>query len=293
MRGTVEDSFVTAVRRLVREVMPIVLKAVAAESRAAIRKDDGTFVTETDIAVERLLCGELHRLFPSIPILGEEGVTVPDGGRGVDPRAFYTTFLGAPSHIILDPIDGTKNFIDGGKPFCVAVALTRAVGDGVWPIAGVVALPLSDSMVWTDGGGVRCEELSSGAVREVQRRTGLERRISVNSSDREWLSTNGFEMRMPWVSSGSSVNDFIGTATGDLCGSMVGKQRLWDLMAPLAIAERLGCVLRDLRTGEILSQVGASDLSPDLANRPWGIERKMVIAPRGRSVTDLIAPSKR
>jgi fructose-1,6-bisphosphatase/inositol monophosphatase family enzyme len=71
---------------------------------------------------------------------------------------------------------------------------------------------------------------------------------------------------------------------------MVGKQRLWDLMAPLAIAERLGCVLRDLSTGEVLSCVRPCDLSRDISHRAWGIERKMMIAPRETEVSSLIAP---
>lgn len=83
---------------------------------------------------------------------------------------------------------------------------------------------------------------------------------------------------------------FMETATGELCGSMVGKQRLWDLMAPLAIAERLGCVLRDLSTGEVLSCVRPCDLSRDISHRAWGIERKMMIAPRETEVSSLIAP---
>lgn len=286
---SVDETFITTTRQLVREVLPLILTAVAADTRAPSIKPDGSFVTETDTAVERHLVQRFNEVFPSIPILGEEMATERDGEEGVQPEDFYAAFLHAPNHIIIDPIDGTKNFVEGGKPFCVAAALTRAIGDGVWPIAGVVALPMSGCMFWTDSDHVFREEFASGTVERVERRVGSERRISVNSSDRGWLAKHGFEMKLPWVSSGSSVHDFIGTATGQLCGSMVGKQRLWDLMAPLAIAERLGCVLRDMSTGESVSLIRPADLSSDMFKRAWGIERKMMLAPRDADLRELIA----
>lgn len=285
----IEAAFVTTVRQLVREVMPTILQAVAAESRSPSVKGDGSFVTETDLAVERHLSEGLQGSLPHIPILGEEMATESEGLGAASAEEFYATLLGGPSLITIDPIDGTKNFVEGGKPFCIAAALARGGVDGVWPVASVVALPLSGIMYWTEGDKVCRELLTSGAREVVERRVNDEDRISVNSSDRGWLAKNGFEMRLPWVSSGSSVYDFMETATGGLRGSMVGKQRLWDLMAPLAIAERLGCVLRDLRTGEVVSRIRPVDMSGDLSHRAWGIERKMVLAPRSVAVTDLIA----
>jgi 3'(2'), 5'-bisphosphate nucleotidase len=192
--------------------------------------------------------------------------------------------------IVIDPIDGTKNFVEGRGEFCIAAALTHSVGDGIWPVAGVVALPVKGIMWWTDGSSVRREVIASGAVEEIGRRSVPEKRISVSSKNRAWLAENAFEMKLPWISSGSSVHDFMGTATGELCGSMVGKQRLWDLMAPLAIALRLGSELRDLVTGQVVTCINPSDLSRDLRKRPWGIERKMVLAPRETKLDELIAP---
>ncbi len=287
---SVDETFTTTTRQLVREVLPLILTAVAADARAPSLKPDGSFVTETDTAVERHLVQGFQEVFPTIPILGEEMATAREGEGEVQSEQSYAAFLRAPNHIIIDPIDGTKNFVEGGKPFCVAAALTRAIGDGAWPIASVVALPMSGCMFWTARNEVFREDFASGTVERVERRAAPERRMSVNSSDRTWLASHGFEMKVPWISSGSSVHDFIATATGQLCGSMVGKQRLWDLMAPLAIAERLGCVLRDMSTGEIVSLIRPADLSRDLCKRAWGIERKMILAPRDADPRELIAP---
>ena len=229
---SVDETFITTTRQLVREVLPVILAAVAADTSALSLKPDGSFVTETDTAVERHLMHGFKEVFPTIPILGEEMATAREGEGEVQSEQSYAAFLHAPNNIIIDPIDGTKNFVEGGKPFCVAAALTRAIGDGAWPIASVVALPMSGCMFWTARNEVFREEFASGTVERVERRAAPERRMSVNSSDRTWLASHGFEMKVPWISSGSSVHDFIATAIGQLCGSMVGKQRLWDLMAP-------------------------------------------------------------
>jgi hypothetical protein len=62
-------------------------------------------------------------------------------------------------------------------------------------------------------------------------------------------------------------------------------------MAPLAIAERLGCVLRDIESGEIVSAVSVEALSPDLEQRPWGLTQKMIMLPLGFSVSEFLSAS--
>lgn len=286
---SVESTFVSHTRHLVREVMPMILEAVAAESRQPLRKSDGTFVTAIDTAVEERFIKALREALPDIPILGEEEASHSPIEARDGAYDYYASFMNAPRQIVIDPIDGTRNFVEGKREFCIAAALTRAVGGGIWPTAGVVAIPVAGIMFWTDGSAVYRENLITGeADRLVQRLTSTPR-VSANSADRSWLVANGFEIQLPWVSSGSSVHDFLGTALGDLCGSLVGKQRLWDLMAPLAIAERLGCELRDLISGELVTSIGPQDLSPDIAVRPWGIERKMVLLPMGGEVGSLFS----
>lgn len=287
---SLEKTFVALARQLVRDVLPMILEAVAADSRNPSLKGDGSFVTETDLAVEHRFIARLRSAFPALPILAEEGVEAGSHMKDGDPVAFYEPFMRHPQQIVIDPIDGTKNFVEGRREFCVAAALTHSVGTGVWPAAGVVALPAKGVMYWTEGVKVFREDLASGRVEEIVRCPAPDKRISVSSKDRQWLEAHAFEMKLPWVSAGSSVHDFLGTATGDLCGSLVGKQRLWDVMAPLAIALRLGCNLRDLQTGEVVSSLAPTDLSRDLLHRPWGIERKMVLAPCDSTLTDLVAP---
>ena len=280
--------FLTCVRRLVRDVYPRVREAVAADSRNPQIKADGSFVTEIDIAVETYFTEELRKAFPSVPVLGEEAAAEESAKGATEPYRYYSAFMQSHLQIVIDPIDGTKNFVEGKAEFCVAAALTSRTFGGIWPVAGLVAVPVEGVMYWCDETDVYREEIESGAMNRIERVPSAKIRLSVNSKDRAWLAEHKFEIVHPWVSSGSSVHDFIGTALGELQGSMVCKQRLWDLMAPLAIAERLGCALVDFSTGEPVRSVTPSDLSPDLEHRPWGLMRRMMLVGSGIRVADLI-----
>lgn len=86
------------------------------------RKDDGTAVTDVDVDVERRLRERIGQAFPGHAVLGEE-----DGLDGPEDAPRW----------ILDPIDGTTNFIRGNPVFATLVAL-RLEGDDV---LGVVSAP--------------------------------------------------------------------------------------------------------------------------------------------------------
>lgn len=88
-------------------------------------KDDASPVTEADERAERLIVAALRRLAPDVPVVAEELAAageVPDVGR-----RFW----------LVDPLDGTREFVSRNGEFTVNVAL---VEDGV-PVLGVVLAP--------------------------------------------------------------------------------------------------------------------------------------------------------
>jgi 3'(2'), 5'-bisphosphate nucleotidase len=108
-------------------------EAILAVNRAAMRvtgKPDGSPVTEADLVADRIICDGLARIAPGVPILSEE-----------------RTELAAPpfrdSFFLIDPLDGTKEFVAGRDEFTVNLAL---VTDGV-PLLGIVAAPAL-GLVW-------------------------------------------------------------------------------------------------------------------------------------------------
>lgn len=90
-------------------------------------KGDSSPLTEADLAAHRLLVTGLADLTPDIPVLSEESV-IP----GWDVRSCWTRYW------LVDPLDGTKEFIKRNGEFTVNIAL---IENGV-PIMGVVSVPV-------------------------------------------------------------------------------------------------------------------------------------------------------
>jgi 3'(2'), 5'-bisphosphate nucleotidase len=93
-------------------------------------KADGSPVTEADLASDRIIAAGLAQLCPDVPVLSEE-------------RANRATPPYAGSFFVIDPLDGTKEFIAGRDEFTVNLAI---VTDGV-PVVGIVGAPALGS-IW-------------------------------------------------------------------------------------------------------------------------------------------------
>src|SRR5215472_12351313 len=93
---------------------------VYAEPFDVVQKSDQTPVTEADLAAERVIVKMLGEAFPGIPVVSEE--TAPDDGFKPPAARFW----------VVDPLDGTKEFVAKNGEFCVCIAL---VEDGA-PVMG-------------------------------------------------------------------------------------------------------------------------------------------------------------
>lgn len=118
------------------------LTAIAARAAAAIRqcgaaslrhKADGSPVTTADQAAEAVILQELKRLVPDIPIVSEER-SEEETPPGTSQSETY---------FLVDPLDGTREFIAGRDEFTVNIALV-SLGT---PLIGVIAAPAAD-LVW-------------------------------------------------------------------------------------------------------------------------------------------------
>jgi 3'(2'), 5'-bisphosphate nucleotidase len=135
--------------------------AILAVNRGAMSidgKQDGSPVTEADLAADRVIAEGLARLFPGIPSLSEERLHLA--------RPPY-----AGSLFLIDPLDGTKEFVAGRQEYTVNIAL---VVDGV-PLLGIVGAPAL-GMIWRGLVGRGAErvtlaaDLSSAEVTPIRTR---------------------------------------------------------------------------------------------------------------------------
>src|SRR6202035_4954903 len=107
--------------------------AILAVNRAAMRIDgkiDGSPVTEADLAADRIIGEGLARLMPAVPAISEERVHLakpPYDG----------------SFFLIDPLDGTKEFVAGRSEFTVNLAL---ISNGT-PLLGIIGAPAL-GLIW-------------------------------------------------------------------------------------------------------------------------------------------------
>ena len=99
-------------------------------------KDDQSPLTQADLKSNELICSELNRLYPNIPIMSEENKQVS-----------YEIRKNWEYYFCVDPIDGTKEFIKKNDEFTVNIALIK----NNTPIMGVVYAPALDELYWADG----------------------------------------------------------------------------------------------------------------------------------------------
>lgn len=121
-------------------------------------KSDRSPVTEADHAAEKIILEGLRAAFPQIPCVAEEecaaGRAVPDLGR---------------SFFLIDPLDGTREFVNRHQDFTVNIALVR---DG-WPVVGAVFAPCSGRLFSGRPGHAEVTELSETGEPANRRRVSV------------------------------------------------------------------------------------------------------------------------
>jgi 3'(2'), 5'-bisphosphate nucleotidase len=195
-------------------------------------KSDESPVTAADHAAEAVLLAVLARHAPGIPVVAEEECAagrIPD----VDSQFF-----------LVDPLDGTKEFIKGGSDFTVNVALV----ENRQPVSGVVYAPARGEIWWGDvlghwakRGEVRDNELVHPRPMTVRPCVGAPTAVASkshnNPATEAWLDAAGAGER---VSIGSSLK-FVLIAGGEAdVYPRAGPTMEWDTAAGDAVLRAAG-----------------------------------------------------
>ncbi|MDM7945135.1 MAG: inositol monophosphatase family protein [Oceanibaculum nanhaiense] len=103
------------------------------------RKGVADFVSTADLKAEKVLKQELGKARPRFSFLMEEsGVTAAAIGEGQEPEGRW----------IVDPLDGTTNFLHGLPHFCISIGAEK----GGEIVAGVIYEPVRDELFWAEKG---------------------------------------------------------------------------------------------------------------------------------------------
>ena len=198
-------------------------------------KDDLSPVTAADEASEAAILEGLSRLLPGIAVIAEESV-----GRAPPGRL-------EPSFVLVDPLDGTKEFLAGRDEFTVNVAI---VTNGV-PVAGIIAAP-AKGLLWRGIPGGRVERLRlqldgnapefSGGSR-IRTRRAPERLIATTSRSHLDTATKSFLAQLPLAENltlGSSLK-FCHLAEGEVdVYPRLAPTHEWDIAAGCAVLAAAG-----------------------------------------------------
>src|SRR5579863_6006644 len=145
---------------LAEALMPIVARAGAAimrvyqdEGFAVQRKEDDSPLTLADLESQRAIIEGLERITPDIPILSEESAQAPWSER----RTWRELW-------VVDPLDGTREFVKRNGEFTVNIALVKEHE----PMLGIVAAPALGISYWGAAGVGAFRQDEDGAVREIR-----------------------------------------------------------------------------------------------------------------------------
>jgi 3'(2'), 5'-bisphosphate nucleotidase len=215
-------------------------------------KSDQSPLTEADLAAHRVIANSLLELTPEIPILSEESATIPYSLRSTWSRYW-----------LIDPLDGTKEFVKRNGEFTVNIALI----DNMRPVIGVIYVPVSKVSYYssTDGGaykqmpGKEPEPIKASARHTSPVRVAGSRSHAGESLKR-FLENLG-EHHI--ISMGSSLKScLVAEGKADIYPRL-GPTSEWDTAAAQAIVEAAGGRITDTSMQPLQYNSKDSLLNPD------------------------------
>jgi|TARA_B100000929_G_scaffold283014_1_gene263652 myo-inositol-1(or 4)-monophosphatase len=209
----------------------IMIKAAEKASKSVIRdfgeveklqvskKGPRDFVTKTDKNVEKILIEELSKTKKNYSFLSEEIGSINNKDRE--------------NIWIIDPIDGTTNFLHGIPHFAICIALQSEKEI----VSGLIFDPIKDEMFFAEKN--KGTFLNNHRLR-VSKKNSLE--DCLFSSNHEGVKFSNLNMRY----SGCAALDLAYVASGRLDGFFHNKINLWDVAAGTLIVQEAGGIVNDL-----------------------------------------------
>ncbi len=183
------------------------------------KKGPADFVTNSDLKTEKIIIEELKKAKPNYSIISEE--------KGVENNKDENNTW------IIDPIDGTVNFLHGVPHFAISIALKS--NDEI--ISGLIFDPIKNEMFYA--------EKNQGAFFNNHRI-----RVSKKNKIDDCLFATGGkindEPNLPYRKSGSAALDMAYVASGRYDGYFQNNLNLWDIAAGIILIQEAGGMLNEI-----------------------------------------------
>lgn len=235
---------------LAREAGEAIMRIYAGDF-AVERKDDDSPLTAADLAAHRCILAGLNALAPDIPVLSEESAEQAEWSV----RRTWTRYF------LVDPLDGTREFVKRNGEFTVNIALIEDHA----PVLGVVHAPALDETYWAWSGGNAhfATKSQSGKLRTRPRATPLVVAGSRSHGDPRMGAALDKLGSHELLALGSSLK-FCRTARGaaDLY-IRYGPTSEWDTGAGQCVLEQAGGAVRRMDGSVLAYNTKDSLLNPD------------------------------
>tara|TARA_X000000368_G_C22991064_1_gene694385 strand:- start:80 stop:820 length:741 start_codon:yes stop_codon:yes gene_type:complete len=187
------------------------------------KKGPTDFVTNSDLKVEKIIIEELEKARPNFSILSEER----GSKKNKDKENIW----------ILDPIDGTINFLHGIPHFAISIALQSKNEI----VSGLIYDPIKDEMFFA--------EKNNGAYLNNRRI-----RVSSKNNINECLFGTGEKLindqNFPYRKSGCAALDMAYVASGRYDGYYQKNLNLWDIAAGIILIKEAGGIINDINLND-------------------------------------------
>jgi myo-inositol-1(or 4)-monophosphatase len=240
------SGLITVMQRAARKAAPRLRRDFnEVEHLQVSRKGPADFVSMADKLAEQTLVDELRHARPDWGMLLEEGGTIE--GDPTKPRW------------VVDPIDGTSNFLHGLPHFAMSIAVQEPkLGGKGWGeiTCGLVYQPLTDEAFWAERG--RGSWLNERRLRVSARRDLSESLIATGIPYKAHGDLARFNSILASVSPevagirrfGSAALDLAWVAAGRFDGFWEEDLKLWDIAAGIILVREAGGFVSDFRGGE-------------------------------------------
>ncbi|AWB68665.1 3'(2'),5'-bisphosphate nucleotidase [Saccharobesus litoralis] len=219
------------VKQIAREAGLAILDIYDSGNFELQQKDDESPVTSADYAANDILVAGLKALTPKIPIISEETTAV-----NLTQRQAWKRYW------LLDPMDGTQEFVSRSGDFAVNIALV----ENGWPVMGVIYWPTKNTFYYAiEGQGAFKQKSAEPVPISVRNIDQDERNIKLAVSRVQKKDTvtrylmDGYDYEMVPLGSASLKSCFIAEGKAD-CYLRIGPTGEWDTGASHCIIEEAG-----------------------------------------------------